>query len=66
MSSPGHKALKILRDHYLGTNKPRIISLYTTLTSLNKHSDEDISDYIIRAETAATALKCAGETVTDF
>ena len=30
----GRKALKILREHYLGTGKPRVISLYTELTSL--------------------------------
>ena len=27
----GKKALKILREHYLGTSKPRIIALYTEL-----------------------------------
>ncbi|TWW67383.1 hypothetical protein D4764_02G0004240 [Takifugu flavidus] len=32
----GRKALKILRDHYAGKGKPRIISLYTELTSLQK------------------------------
>ena len=30
----GKKAMKILRDHYRGNTKPRIISLYTVLTSL--------------------------------
>ncbi|TWW61432.1 hypothetical protein D4764_04G0000780 [Takifugu flavidus] len=32
----GRKALKILRDHYAGKGKPRIISLYTEPTSLQK------------------------------
>ena len=32
----GNKALKILREHYAGGGKPRIISLYTELTSLIK------------------------------
>ena len=30
----GRKAFQLLRDHYAGTGKPRIIALYTQLTSL--------------------------------
>ena len=30
----GKAALKILRDHYRGSSKPSVISLYTELTSL--------------------------------
>ena len=36
MRDDGRKALKILRNHYGGTGKPRVISLYTTLMSLVK------------------------------
>ena len=32
----GRKALQILRDHYANQGKPRIITLYTELTSLEK------------------------------
>ena len=59
------KALEILRQHYAGSSKPRIISLYTELTSLVKSSNELVTDYVIRAETAAAALNSANENVSD-
>ena len=61
----GKKALKVLRQHYIGESKPRIISLYTALTCLIKKDDETVTDYVLRAETAATFLKNAGETISD-
>ncbi|KAK0144236.1 hypothetical protein N1851_017413 [Merluccius polli] len=51
------EALKILRGYYAGRGKPRIINLYTALTSLQKANRESVTDYIIRAETAITALR---------
>src|SRR6218665_3205982 len=36
----GKKALEILREHYLGKSKPKIISLYTELTTLSTSEDE--------------------------
>ena len=61
----GKKALKILRSHYLGSSKPRIISLYTQLTSLQKGSEESVTNYVIRIEKTEAALTQAGETLSD-
>lgn len=61
----GRKALKILRNHYASQGKPRIIALYTELTSLKKEPEESVTDYIIRAERAITSLRNAKEMLSD-
>jgi hypothetical protein len=52
-------SLVILRDHYASQDKPRIIALYTKLTSLEKGTSETVTDYLIRAERSIMALKNA-------
>ena len=61
----GRKALKILRDHYRGSTKPRIISMYCELTSLKLSPTESVTDYLLRAETCKARLAEAEETVSD-
>ena len=39
----GREAFKILKDHYAGSSKPRIITLYNQLTSLKKFTTEPIT-----------------------
>ena len=61
----GRKAMKILRDHYKGSTHQRAISMWNALSSLQKHPSEQLTDYIIRAETTATSLKSSGEIISD-
>ncbi|TWW67328.1 hypothetical protein D4764_02G0003690 [Takifugu flavidus] len=45
----GRKALKILREHYSGKSKPRILNLYTSLTTIQMAEGEDMSDGLLIA-----------------
>lgn len=55
----GRQALKILREHYSSKGKPKVISLYTELTTLQK------GENVIWAKAAATALNTSSETISD-
>ena len=61
----GRKAWKTLKGHYASGSKPRIITLYNELTTLKKSHSESITDYLLRAENAATCLRSVKEEVSD-
>ena len=61
----GRKSIEILRNFYVGSSRPRIISLYHEITSLHKSETESVTDYMLRGEKLATSLKSAGQTVSD-
>ncbi len=65
VANDGRKVLGCLRKHYLSEGKPLVISLYTELTFLKMLAEESVTDYMHSAETAATSLKSAGETISD-
>ena len=60
----GKKAISILREHYMSSAKPKVIALYTELTTLQKGENECVTDYMSRAEASVAALKNAGEEFT--
>ena len=61
----GRKALSILKEHYSGKSKPRIINMYMSLTKLRMAENETVTDFLIRAENIITAFRDAGETMSD-
>ena len=44
---------------------PWIISMYTELALLKKFSEENVTEYMLRAENAATSSKSAGQNIDD-
>ena len=52
----GRAAFQILKLHYVSTEKPRVLTLYEALTTLRMAAEDDITDYIICAERAASGL----------
>ena len=55
--------MRILRDHYAGRGKQRIVSLYKTLCNLKMLDGMNLTDYILKGETVAAVLKSAGEII---
>ena len=61
----GSKAYKMLCEHYRSTDKPRIMSMMSKLTGLRMNDDEQVEDYLIRAEELSYGLEDAGQTVAE-
>lgn len=61
----GRKALSILWDHNAGRGKQRIVSLYKRLCNMKMADGMELTDYILKGETLAAALKPAGEVISD-
>ena len=61
----GRAAFKILKEHYASTGKPQVLTLYEEFTMLTMNMEEDITDYLIRAERSTTGLRTVGKTITD-
>ena len=61
----GREAFHILKNHYAGSGKPRVLTLYKQLSCLKKSNTELITDYLLRAETTASSLKSAGQNIDD-
>lgn len=59
----GRKALKILKEHYSGKSKPRILNLYTSLTAIQM-ANKTVTDYMISTDTVSV-LRDAGVNMRD-
>lgn len=61
----GQKVIQILRERYMGQEKPKIIVIYKELLMLTKEQEEDLTDYILCAEKAVAALRNSSEVIWD-
>ena len=61
----GLKAINIFRENYMPSGKPKVILLYTELTTLSKAEGQSVTDYLLRAKAPVSALNNAGEEVFD-
>jgi hypothetical protein len=61
----GRKDFQIVREFYAGSSNLRVITLYNQLTTLTKGNSETVTDYMIHAERAMSALRSANEQVSD-
>ena len=61
----GPAAWKALAAHFSSTETPRVMTLLERFTSLVLKPDEEMVDYLIRAEELSTSLEQAGEKVSE-
>ena len=62
----GRETLSLLRDHYRGSEKLRMLTMYTNLCNLKYSYGEDLTEYISVAERPTPNLKAVGETIIDI
>ena len=60
----GRAALKILRSHYKGSGKPRVLTLYTNLCNLQMGT-KSLTEYVSKAERLSKNLNSCNEIVSD-
>ena len=61
----GSEAWKRLTAHFSSAETPRMMNLLEQLTSLSLKPTEEMTDYLIRAETLSSSLKVAGEKISE-
>ena len=57
----GPEAWKWLTAHFSSSDTPRVMNLLEHLTSLSLKPTEEMTDYLIRAETLSSSLEITGE-----
>ena len=55
----GREVFNILRNHFCGSGRSRVLSLFTEIGRLRKKDRESVTSYILRAEEIILALKIA-------
>ena len=61
----GPEAWKRLTAHFSSSETPRVMNLLEQLTSLSLKPTEEMTDYLIRAETLSSSLEVAGEKISE-
>ena len=61
----GPEAWKWLKAHFSSSETPRVMNLLEQLTSLSLKPTEEMTDYLIRAETLSSSLEVAGEKISE-
>ena len=61
----GPEAWKRLQAHFSSSETPRVMNLQKQLTSLSLKPSEEMTDYLIRAETRSSSLEVVGENICD-
>ena len=61
----GPEAWKLLAAHFSSSETPRVMNLLEQLTSLSLKPSEEMTDYLIRAETLSSSLEVAGEKISE-